>query len=236
MPRKPRGQRGGSKSKHQVPAIDRELVNSTRSGGRDSVNFPSEDYLRSYPSMTLSQTPPKNIRGQIHWVQAEAVKVNTLASSGNTEFNIQFALSDLASVVGLTGYFDQYCIYSIVVTLSFNDVGVSATTETGRGYTAIDYDNTTNLGSESAIQAFGTAVAFVPGRSVQQRLIKPCVAPALYNAGAVFTGYGVARAWLDCTSTGIIHYGYRSFFSGNGVSGINANYIITYIIGFRNNN
>jgi len=235
MPRKTRGHSRGSKSRKQVPAIDRELVSSTRTTGRESTNFPAEDFLRSAPSMSLSQTPPKNIRGQIHWVQAQYARVQSLSSSGNTEFNIQFALNDITNVVGLTNFFDQYCIYSIVVTLQCNDVGVSATTETGRGYTAIDYDNTNNLGSEAAIQAYGTCVAFIPGRSVQQRFIKPCVAPALYNAGAVFTGYGVARAWCDCASPGIIHYGFRSFFSGNGVSGINLDYIITYVVGFRNN-
>jgi len=234
MPRKTRYQSRGSKSR-QPPAIDRELVASSRTTGKESTNFPAEDMLRSAPSMSLTQTPPKNIRGQIHWVQAQYSRVSTLSNTVNSEVNYTFALSDISSLNGLTGYFDQYCIYAVVVTVQCNDVGVSATTETGRGYTAIDYDNIANIGSEAAIQAFGTCVAFVPGRSVQQRLIKPCVAPAIYNTGSVFTGYGVARAWLDCSSNQIPHYGFRSYFAANGVSGLNIDYIITYIIGFRNN-
>jgi hypothetical protein len=234
MPRKKFKSR--SRGKSQIPPIDRIVVSSSRSAGKADTNFPSEDFLRSAPRMNLTQTPPKNIRGQIHWVQAQFVKVNTLSNSAPTEYNFTFALNDLTNIVGLINYFDQYCIYSVVVTVQCNDVGVSATTETGRGYTAIDYDNISPLGSEAAIQAYATCVTFVPGRSVQQRYIKPCVAPDIYNTGSVFTGFGVARAWLNSTSSQIPHYGFRSYFNANGVSAINVDYILTYIVGFRNNN
>jgi hypothetical protein len=227
--------RRGSRRGRQIPPIDREIVASSRTTGRESTNFPSEDFLRSCPSMALTQTPPRNIRGQIHWIQAQLLRVNTLSNSANTEYNLSFALSDLTAVSGITAFFDQYCLYSVAITVQCNDVGVSATTETGRGYTAIDYDNTGNLGSETAIQAFGTCVGFIPGRSVQQRYIKPVVAPAIYS-GSAFTGFGVARAWLDCASTGIPHYGFRSYFAANGVSGLNVDYMLTYVLGFRNNN
>jgi len=226
----------GSKSTKAKP-IDSMLVRSSRTAGSALTNFPAEDMLRSAPNMLLTQTPPKNIRGAIHWIQAQLVRVQSLSSSTQTEFNFSFALNDLTNVVGLTGFFDQYCIYAVCVTVQVNDVGVSATTETGRGYTAIDYDNVNNIGSEVAIQAYGTCVTWIPGGgSVQQRLIKPCVAPALFNTGAVFTGYGVGRCWIDCASPSVPHYGYRSYYAANSVGGINLDHVITYIIGFRNNN
>lgn len=237
MPRKTRGHPRGSKSRNTAPAIDHELVRSSRTAGSAVTNFPAEDMLRSAPNMLLTQTPPKNIRGQIHWVQAQYVRVNSLSSSANSEINYSFALSDIANVVGFTGFFDQYCIYAVVITVQCNDVGVSASTETGRGYTAIDYDNVNNIGSEAAIQAYGTCVTWIPGGgSVQQRLIKPCVAPAYYNTGAVFTGFGVGRCWIDSASPSVPHYGYRSYYAANTVGGINLDHVITYVIGFRNNN
>lgn len=223
------GRGGGS-------VVDKMLVASSRSTGKESTNFPAADLQRSAPSFMLTQSPPKNIRGQIHWVQGIFIRVNGLSASANTEINFSFTLNDVASLAGIQSYYDQYCIYSVVMTIQCNDVGVSASTETGRGYTAIDYDNTTNLGSENAIGAYGTCVAFIPGRSVQQRLIKPCVAPTVYNTGAAFTGFGVGRCWLDCASPNIPHYGFRSYYAGNAVSGLNIDYIGTYTIGLRNNN
>jgi len=220
----------------QPQEFDRVLVASTRTTGRESTNFPANDLLRSAPSFNLTQRPPMNIRGQIHWVQGNFQRVSTLSASANTEVNYTFAVSDVSSLAGILSYFDQYCIYSIVITVQCNDVGVSATTETGRGYTAIDYDNITNIGSENAISAYGTCVQFIPGRSVQQRFIKPCVAPAVYNSGSVFTGFGVGRCWLDSASPSIPHYGFRSYFAANTVSGLNIDYLITYVIGLRNNN
>jgi len=228
--------RKGSKNKRQVPEIDRQIIHSGRTMGAADTNFPSEDLLRSAPSMTLSQTPPKNIRGQIHWIQYQSQRTQTLSASATTEVNYSFSLSEVSSISGLTAFFDQYCIYAISITVQCNDVGVSATTETGRAYTAIDYDNINALGSEAAIQAFGTCVQFVPGRGSVQRFFKPCVAPAVYNTGGTFTGYGVSRSWLDCASAAIPHYGYRSFYAANSVSGLNIDHAITYVVGFRNNN
>jgi hypothetical protein len=197
---------------------------------------PQADYERGVPSWDLVQHPP-SLRNNITWVQGKVQIVQTISNSVPTEANQQFQLSFLADLVGLASYFDQYCIYAITASIapSFEGAG-SALYTFGTCITAIDYDNVSNLGSFAAVEAYNSAVVLemTSGNAIQ-RFLKPCVAPALYTAGASFSGYGVKRMWIDSSVTTVPHYGLRILFISNSVSGLTATIDLNYVVGFRNN-
>lgn len=218
-------------------SVDRQVAQMSQVVGRGMVLAPAADYTRRQPSFQIIQTPPKNFREQIHWVRGSTQAVVTISNSVPTEANYTFTLGGLTDLAGLSGFFDQYCIYSVSVSVSPNFEGAGSTLYSfGTCFTAIDYDNVTSLGSAAAIQAYNSCVTFEmsPGQSVQ-RYYKPCVAPAIYNTSAAFSGYGVARCWIDSAETGVPHYGFRSFFISNTVSGLSCTLDFDVVVGFRNN-
>lgn len=201
------------------------------------VQAPQQDFDRRVPSWMLTQTPPKSIRNQIYWIQGKLQTQLTISNSVPTESNYPFQFADLVDLVGLAAFFDQYCLYSVTVNITPDFEGAGSTLYTfGSCVTAIDYDNTTNLGVRDKVLAFSSAVVteLNTGQSVQ-RYIKPCVAPALYSTGASLSGYGVSRMWVDSNVTTVPHYGFRSFFVSNTVNGLSVTNDFTYIVGLRNN-
>jgi len=233
----PGGKKKG-KGKRRVIPNDAMIVASSRSTGAGLVNFVKEDLTRRQARWLLTETPPMNISNQIHWVKATSQFARqSVSNTVQTEANFSFALSDLNGVVGLSGFFDQYCIYSVTCSLTPNYiVGSSNTQGFGSLCTAIDYDNIANLGTITAVAAFGTSnmMELSMGVSVQ-RFIKPAVATALYS-GSAFSNFGIGRTWVDSVNTSTPHYGIRSIYANNQVSGLIVDYDFTYVVGFRNNN
>jgi hypothetical protein len=170
----------------------------------------------------------------IHWIQSTYSGNYTVSSSAITENNLQFTLASLNAYSSWVALFDQYCIYSAHVRLSI--IGEGYTTSLGTLATAIDYDSTGNLGTYVGIQDYSTVqVNTVEVGMSYERFIKPCVASALYNVStAGFSGYGIARSWVDCVNSGVPHYGFRAIWNGNA-STVTATYTVTLVLGFRNN-
>jgi hypothetical protein len=225
-----------NRGKVVVPA-DQMIVNSSRASGPGQTNFCREDLGRRPTRWLLVETPPKVIGNQIHWIKATSqFQRQTISTTVQTEANYAFAFTDLPNVSGLAAFFDQYCIYAVSISLTPNYIeGGSNSVGFGSMCTALDYDNVNNLGSITAVAAFGTSqmVELSMGQTVQ-RFLKPAVAPALYG-GSAFTSFGVARTWIDSASPSVPHYGFRSIFANNQVAGLVINYDVTYIIGLRNN-
>jgi len=226
--------RQNKSSGNRVNPNDSMMVSSTRGSAIAQVDFPKEDFFRRNRSWQLTQSPPKSVSNQIHWVKTTFNSAQIISTVAPTEVNFSFALSDFVDTAGLAGFFDQFCIYSAIVNVSFN---YSGTTPGGLGQvvTAIDYDNVGNLGLLSAVQAFESALTtkIVPDQSIQ-RLIHPTVSPALYN-GTLFTDFGLSRMWIDSASPATPHYGFRSFYISNVGTVLTAQYDRTCVIGFRNN-
>jgi len=224
--------RGGNVS------VDRMIAQSSQVTGKAFVEAPTADYTRRQPSFALIQNPPKNFMQQIHWVRGKAQAVVTISNSVPTESNFAFTLSGLVDLAGLNAFFDQYCLYSIAVSIAPSFEGAGSTLYSfGTVCTAIDYDNVTNLsGGYVALEAYNSAAVFEmsPGQSIQ-RFYKPCVAPAIYNSSAAFSGYGVSRCWIDSAQTSVPHYGFRSIFISNTVSGLSCTFDFDVVVGFRNN-
>jgi len=222
---------GGSAAK-----IDRALVASQVVVGKAFNNFPPADLERPIPNWSLTQHSP-SLRNNITWVIGHTQVAQAISNSVPTEVTFPFRLSDVTDLSGLSSFFDQYCLYSVVWSCSAAYEGAGSTLYTfGSVATAIDYDNASNLGSQALYLAYQSCVVeeLSAGQSIQ-RYVKPCVAPALYNSTPAFSGYSVGRYWVDSSNTGVPHYGIRAFFTSNTVSGAGVVFDLTYVIGFRNN-
>lgn len=220
-----------------IQQTDRAIAQSTQAVGKSQMTVPSKDFVRQVPSWHLTQSPPRNFRSNICWIEGKQQVVQVISNSVPTENNYAFRLSDLADIVGIAAYFDQYCLYSVTVNITPSFEGAGSTLYSfGSLATAIDYDNDTTLGSLNKVLSYGTSSLFELGSNNSiQRYIKPCVAPALYNSGAAFSGYAVDRMWIDSASTAVPHYGLRTFYVSNTVSGFSCAVDINYVFGLRNN-
>jgi hypothetical protein len=208
------------------------VASSHHSAAPVSTVMVSQDFNPKVPSWSLTQKPPMNIKSMIYWVQ-ENTQTNFGVASGTVESNYAFQISAINAVNSYLAIFDQYCIYAVYVRMIPN-TEYPATGTLGSLATAIDYDNTNNLGSWTAIQDYGTVnITQVESGVSVERYIEPCVAPALFNAGGAFTGFGVGRYWVDSANSGVPHYGFRSYTNGSTIT-YTMLVNVTYILGFRN--
>jgi len=202
------------------------FINSKTSSGSALRVRVVDDITRAPLAPDLNRVSmPKSLQTQIHWFTADFSNSASLSTSTVTEMNQPFALNSLPSgfTNAISALFDQYAIFAVYARVSVNaTVNVSANP---RFFTALDYDNSANLGSVTAIQQYGT-VAESTFSEIQERYLEPCNAPALYT-GSVFTGFGQGRMWCDSATTNVFHYGLRILVDSIGASGtgtVNAEY------------
>jgi hypothetical protein len=238
MPGNRKNRKGRANNAQGHLQTDKRIAQSAQVVGRGEVIVPSQDFARRMPSWLLVQSPPRELRNQIYWIQGKRQQTLTISNSVPTENNVSFQFQDLTDLYQLTTYFDQYCLYSITVNITPDFEGAGSTLYTfGSVATAIDYDNTNSLGGGfAALESFNSCVVceLTPSQSLQ-RYLKPCIAPALYTSGAAFSGYGVQRLWVDSSTPNVPHYGFRSIFIANTVSGLSCTMDYNYVVGLRNN-
>jgi len=232
--RSKRSSRSTKKSGNPVDHLIARSHVATSSANRVSV---PADFTQRPIRMNITQSPPKNLLNQIHWIQQSVTLRNGgVVSGGNVEDNWSFKLNDLNQYAAITAMFDQFCIYSVVFNVVISPSSGAVSNNLGRVTTAVDYDNVSNLGSEVALQQYASAqtVEVTSGMAVQ-RYVKPCVTPDVYVVAG--TGYAVARCWLDNASNSVLvpHYGVRVYFQITGASTpFDYDIIATYTIGCRN--
>jgi len=229
MPKKGKGK--GRKS-GSAPASMRLFVSSNRPTG-STTSFPSEDLVFRRQNMNIVQTPPRQMSNQIFWTKFKADTQITVSSTAISENNYAFTASFFTGSTTFLSSFDQYCIHSVVVTISSN-ANVSTPF---RVWTAIDYDSVGAIGL-AAIQNYSTcAFASVAGGgdSSHERLLYPCVAPQVTNSSNLPVPGGVGRMWLDSAFPTVNHYGIRTIIEpwvSTGASAVEVTF--TGIFGFRN--
>jgi len=237
MPSSRRSKRSSGTTKKSGNPVDHLIARShvaTSSANRVSV---PADFTQRPIRMNITQSPPKNLLNQIHWIQQSVtLRSSGVVSGGNVEDNWSFKLSDLNQYSTIVALFDQFCIYSVVFNVIISPSSGAVSNNLGRLTTAIDYDSIGNLGSEVTVQQFSSAqtVEVTSGLAVQ-RYVKPCVTPGVYVVAG--TGYAVGRCWLDQASNGdsVPHYGVRVWFQITGAStAFDYDIIATYTLGCRN--
>jgi hypothetical protein len=201
------------------------------------TTFPG-DLTAKPKNWLLTERVPRNFLSMPFWTQQSTLVTQFVTANNNYfEFNISFLLSLFTSVTALTTVFDQYCFESVTVSVTpkNNALGFEVY---GFMITAIDYDSVAPLGLASSLEQYSTALVteLISGQSIQ-RALHPTVAPAIYNSvGSGFSGYGVARMWVDAANVNVPHYGFRSAYSNPaGINNpIELDYTIVAIMGFRN--
>lgn len=228
--------RRGGRNRNVGDRSIRQLITSHPAAARGDVVVDSEDLSAGPMDFRLVQNPPRNFLRQIHWVQSQTRSSVTFNATGlvveaNQSFSLSSNVTDFTSFVAV---FDQYCIHSAVVRIVPNFGALSTTVSTARIHTALDFDNVNNVTTENAIQQFSTCITVeaTPGKAVE-RVVKPCMAPAVW-AGGAFSGYAVARMWLNSSTATVPHYGVRILTAGASAS-LLCDIFVTVIVGFRNN-
>jgi len=230
--------RGNTRTGGNQSIMLRGEARSQTGGVRSGLVTSGADFTTRPPSALITQSPPRNIRSKIHWFQESFTKDSShnVSSSIDTEVNYSFSIGDFPGGPGLCGYFDQYCIYAVICNITPNGAGFSSNSANfGRLTTAIDFDNTTSLGSESTVQRFATSQTVEIQYPLHvQRVLKPCNTESLYGSG--FGSYGIGRFWVDSVSQGVNHYGLRTYWRNNISSNFNFDLTCVMIVGFRNSN
>jgi hypothetical protein len=208
--------------------VDRLLINSLRPTGANTTIVAS-DLVDKRQNMDIVQVPPKQIGNQIYWFK-EIITSNLATSSTTyTESNTYWTLGGLTDSSTITALFDQYCIYSVVTSVSVDGnspVGVSCSL-----LTAIDYDNVSNIGPSGIIQYNSCTETLIGPSTSLVRYVKPCVALAAYTGS--FTGFTTSRTWLNSSSSSVQHYGLR-LIALQCASVFNLRVVTEVVVGLRN--
>jgi hypothetical protein len=193
----------------------------------------TEDFGNRPPAQTFAAIPPRILTNQIFWVRCVISDQVTTNTTTITESNIAFtAANALQQAATYLALFDQYYLAEVFVTVANNTLVSSTSVSMPQIYTAIDYDNASNLGSASLISGYSTcnSTTLGPGKSIT-RYLKPCVSPSLGGVG----GAGVARIWVDNAFNSVPFYGFRQITQNTpaGAQSLDRTWTCTWA--FRNN-
>jgi hypothetical protein len=173
---------------------------------------------------------PGNIGRSIVW---DMIKLDLSVIAPNSgaivETNYGVTLAQLPQSSSWIALFDQFCIVQMSIT--FESLYWSGdTTAPTVLHTAIDFDNTTNLGSIPALDSFASSQRDILGvGKVVTRSCRPCIKGRSQGTDNV----EVQRSWLDCgTATSIAHFGFRSIMEI--ATAYNVNVYMTVYVAFRN--
>lgn len=181
--------------------------------------------------MRLTQQPNRNFRTDPYWMTTQFIYTVPISVAPNlNENNIQFALSNTNVNPSAYTFFDQFCIYEVVVGFSVNQSS-NGSSYFGDLLTAIDYDDVANLGSVSKLQQRSSINQHqFKAASELIRVVKPCVDISLYNTPT--SSYSTGRLWVDMSNTTTPHYGVRVMISGAQIAWT-MEVTLTFLLGFR---
>jgi hypothetical protein len=233
-----RGKKGGSKNSSSV---DSSFVNSLHAASSADISFPRSDLQIRQPNWQLTQSPPRNFKTHIFWVEESYQSSFALSAAGSVvEQNQAFAINQFPGASSMANLFDQFCIYSVMVRVipEFTVSTVAAPGVTyGRIWTALDFDSNGPISSESAIEQYATVKVceITPGKSYE-RFVKPtCSLVTGASNGTSNTGIAMTRMWLNSSNTGTPHFGVRILTAGNQSTTAPVMIVeVTAIFGLRN--
>lgn len=197
----------------------RKTRNSRRVRGRgvDLDRYPTTQGHAGIQAKDLSLTRrsfrnvpskvPRNIAAQIVFDVVRVLSAITTSTGGLVETNFSFTLNTHPEQAQWSALFDQWCIPQVAVTFT-NTEAPGATGSLPTLTTAVDFDNTTNLGSATLLLEFenSQSVTLAPGAS-HTRACHPCVKTMLASSGS---SSGVDRMWCDSSNPGGTWFGIRS--------------------------
>jgi len=209
---------GGGKSR------SRAATGTAPSNGGDLAVRPPD--MRSVPKRV-----PSNVQGMIVWDIVKFTTTITTAVGGITETNFNVGLSSHPQSASWIALFDQWTIPQFSVSFE-SQMPPGLTAAPAVMYTALDFDNSTSLGSVTAIQDYSTCGSrpMTPQTSFV-RSVRPCCKSAL--AGSSIVNAGLERLWVDSAQSGIGFFGIRSIATATATP-YNISAVVTVWYAFRN--
>lgn len=130
---------------------------------------------------------------------------NTVATYGAYNFK----LSDLPDYSEFTNLFDEYMISKIVIQFTPNGINAAESVNLTDGWfmMVVDKDDDTTPTTYNTLLQYPNCK--IRSYIKPHRLVfYPRVSTAIFNGG-VTTAYGSNRRYIDCSSSGVPHYGFK---------------------------
>lgn len=227
--------RRASKQSSGSRNVDMEILRSHMLTGTTTTLVASDQFSKPQ-NFNIVQRPPKNFFTQTYWTQLSVNFTFGSSTSAITENNVSITINGFPGAAAYLATFDQYCIYSALVTYAYlqENSAVTSSVQNVRVHTALDYDNVANIGL-NALTSYSTysAAELTPNTSVV-RYVKPCVSDSLISGSTPQAGSGIQRRWIDSAFNNITHYGVRCIVGQTVLSSVSIDEGITVIVGFRN--
>lgn len=164
-------------------------------------------------SYNIPSTIPRNVASMVSWDTVKIDFSQTVSTSLISEFNDSFSLNNHPQASSWAALFDQWCIPQVTVCYR-SLIPPGNTNAPAILYTALDFDNNTNIGTVANIEDFSTCQVHTMGDgAVVMRSIRPC------SKVTSTTGVGasdLARSWHDSAFPGVSHTGFRAICSTAG--------------------
>jgi hypothetical protein len=179
-------------------------------GTRSDDHFVSADLTYRPPSSTFNASPPRRMLNQLYWVKTTFSNNFTTSTTAITENNTSYnATTYLPQSTSYFAVFDQYMLHSVTTTYT-NTSNIATNAAAVQLFTALDFDNTANLGSAATLGGYSTCYVDVlgPGKSVT-RFVKPCVAIVEQASGNTVSA-SINRSWVDSAYPSVLFYGNRA--------------------------
>lgn len=204
---------------------------SSGMGGMNPTN--RSDLAIKPPDQTnVPRSIPRNVQSLISW---DVVKVNSLitGTSSLVETNYAAALTNHPQANSWSALFDQWTIPQFTVEFD-SQIPPGATNIPPVLYTALDFDNVTNLGSISLLEDYATCeVRQLTTGTRTMRSVRPTCKVVQGVAGGSTSTSGVVKAmWVDSGQQTTQFYAIRSILSISPSTVINVTWTIWYA--FRN--
>jgi hypothetical protein len=184
-----------------------------------------QQYESPFPPVGRFDNRPWNVIDSF-----ENLTVLTTSTVANTFVGITATLSSLNDYASYASVFDQYRIMGMKCTFMPGSAQALATTF-GHVHSVVDYDDGASITPAQALDYPNCLVSNLGDTVV--RAFKPHVALAAY-AGGVFTSFANAEGqWIDCSSTGVVHYGLKVAVNPTVVA-VTFDSIVSLWIQFRN--
>jgi hypothetical protein len=200
-PKLPSAGRGGGKGR-------RLKTGSSGSNSMTPRNM-SDLAVRPPTNKNVPSKVPKQVSNLICWDIVKYDVSSSTSASVVVENNFNWSLQNHPQYTNWTALFDQYCIPQASITVrSYLPPGSTANASVI--YTALDFDNSANLGSVAAIEDFATCGVMMFGESaVVTRSVRPTSKVLGGISGGSSAQSDLVRSWHDCANSTIAHYGIR---------------------------
>jgi hypothetical protein len=128
---------------------------------------------------------------------------------GTAHYERAFTTADINQFSSFAAIFDQYMITMVETWMVPKNPSTpsGAAVDKGRMYSVIDYDDSNALSSATSAMSYENCI-ICPTQMGVYRKFQPHIAVAAY--GGAFTSYqNLSPRWIDCSSTGVSHYGVK---------------------------